>query len=90
MYTVEEERELLLGLVRRGRSGRLGAPELPGLYPGDFSLPAHRLIWRALVELAYRRLGITPRAVAAQVARLGAGEEARQAVGILVMEAVGA
>jgi len=83
MYTVEEERELLLGLVWRGRASRPGAPELPGLCPGDFGLPAHRLIWRALVELAYRRLGITPGAVAAGVARLGASEEARQAVRLL-------
>jgi len=85
MYTVEEERELLLDLARgqRNRAGRWAAPQLPGLHPGDFELPAHRLIWRALVGLAYLRLGVTPRAVAEQVAQMGQGEAVCQAVSML-------
>ena len=42
---------------------------LPALHPGDFSLPAHRLIWRAMVDLAYCRLWIDPQTVAARLAR---------------------
>jgi hypothetical protein len=48
-----------------------------------FGLPAHRLIWRALVELAYFRLVVTPQAVAARVAAQGSGEAVREALGVL-------
>ncbi len=60
--SAEAEAELLRQLLRGRRS-------LPALHPGDFSSPAHRLIWRAMVYLAYRRLWIDPQTVAAQLSR---------------------
>jgi len=62
--SAEAEAELLRQLLRGRRR------PLPALHPGDFSLPAHRLIWRAMVDLAYRRLWIDPQTVAARLARL--------------------
>jgi replicative DNA helicase len=67
--SAEAEAELLRQLVR-------GRRPLPDLHPGDFSLPAHRLIWRAMVALAYRRLWIDPQTVAAQLSRLAPGNAA--------------
>jgi replicative DNA helicase len=60
--TAEAEADLLRSLLNR-------RCPLPALHPGDFSLPAHRLIWRAMVALAYRRMWIDAHTVAAQLQR---------------------
>ena len=60
--TPEAEADLLRSLLNK-RS------QLPALHPGDFTLPTHRLIWRAMVALAYRRLWIDGFTVAAQLQR---------------------
>ncbi len=89
MFTDEEERRLLLRLARgmpgggswdEGCTGSLvveeaGLPVLPPLNPHDFRRPAHQLIWKALVALAYQGLEISPRAVAARLPQeSGSGE----------------
>ncbi len=52
-----------------------GAPVLPPLNSHDFQRPAHRLIWKALVALAFQGLEISPRAVAARLPQeAGSGE----------------
>jgi replicative DNA helicase len=60
--TAEAEADLLRSLLNNRRP-------LPALHPADFALPAHRLIWRAMVALAYRRLWIDAHTVAAQLQR---------------------
>ena len=60
--TPEAEANLLRSLLNSRR-------ELPALHPGDFTLPAHRLIWRAMVMLAYRNLWIDGQTVMAQLQR---------------------
>ena len=109
MFSVEEERRLLLrladgartnrgrapaptpgplgegagaagGAVSAGRAAWLAPPALPPLNLNDFQRPAHRLIWKALVALAYQGLEISPRAVAA---RLGGSEALAEALHIL-------
>ncbi len=83
IFTEEEERRLLLKLAQgmQGEEGwvkacdgclvgeEAGRPVLPPLNPHDFVRPAHRLIWKALVDLAYQGLEISPRAVAARLAQ---------------------
>ena len=46
---------------------------LPPLHPGDFSVALHRVIWRAMVRLAYRGPWIDARAVAAEAQRISPG-----------------
>ncbi len=80
MFSDEEERRLLLRLA----GGRGAHPaDLPPLNQADFQRPAHRLIWKALVALAYQGLEISPRAVAARLARSGGGEMLEEALRIL-------
>ena len=67
MFSDEEERRLLLRLVGTHAS------ILPPLNQGDFQRPAHRLIWKALVSLAYQELEISPRAAAACLERMDGG-----------------
>ncbi len=89
MFTDDEERRLLLRLAgeRPGGGGwaeaseglpageGAGGPDLPPLNPHDFQRPAHRLIWKALVALAFQGLEISPRAVAARLPQdAGRGE----------------
>ncbi len=90
MFTEEEERRLLLRLAggRPGGGGwaeaseglpageGAGMPALPPLNPHDFQRPAHRLIWKALVALAFQGLEISPRAVAARLPQEASSGEA--------------
>ncbi len=75
-----EEEALLLGAL-------LAAPflfeALPNLHPLDFSLPAHRLIWKALVGLAYQE---APRSVQAVGRWLAARGELELAGGVEYLE----
>jgi len=82
MFSDEEERRLLLRLAGGAQAGARGGhrADLPPLHQGDFQRPAHRLIWKALVALAYQGLEISPRAVAA---RLGGSEALAEALHIL-------
>ena len=63
-----EDEAFLLGML-------LAAPhlslELPNLHPLDFSLPAHRLIWKALVGLAYAEVPPSVQAVGRWLAARG-------------------
>jgi replicative DNA helicase len=47
------------------------AKPLPNLHPLDFDLPAHRLVWKAIVALRYQQVPISVRSVAGQLAVRG-------------------
>ncbi len=56
---------------------------LPPLNPHDFTRPAHPLIWKALVTLAYQGLEISPRAAASRLKRImwmGSGKAIAEAL----------